>query len=83
MRRTARAAIHRTNAVRSGNPRIASGREAGAAAVVFQLANGVEPTASAEALAIWFRQRSRAAADEPRSYLRSVTFAPIHRGRLP
>ncbi len=31
MRRTARLAIHRTNAVRSSNPRIASGPEAGAA----------------------------------------------------
>ena len=31
MRRTARLAIHRTNAVKSSNPRIAPGREAGAA----------------------------------------------------
>ena len=31
MRRTATLAIHRTNAVRSSNPRIAPGREAGAA----------------------------------------------------
>jgi hypothetical protein len=31
MRRTASAAIHRTNAVRSSSPRIAPGREAGAA----------------------------------------------------
>ena len=34
MRRTARLAIHRTNAVRSSSPRIAPGREAGAAGAI-------------------------------------------------
>ena len=39
MRRTARLAIHRTNAVRSSSPRIAPGREAGAAGAASNLIN--------------------------------------------
>src|SRR5262249_10850022 len=46
MRRTARLAIHRTNALRSSNPRIASGRDAGAAGAASNLTNVGAPSSS-------------------------------------